>query len=271
MKISAREGMYTGAYALTLLTWAIWIAVDDDVTTYAPLKHVIVHHKTGDLYHWNVRYLCSVPIWIMFGYHLLQALKHMKSDREEYDDMHPILVSARKSGAGLVHDPWRGGVRGLANAVLTVFALNVIGCSSIWVLGGVAIIVMMTQNAELQVERDTDFGIGQIGKTLYDIFTQHEGVLFVFAFMVVIFEEVVSDKPCYWHAANWGVFFVWGFFNVLRLIYGVFTGMKLLNKILPTQIIATHYTTDYVYFTSMLCLILTVLKNSDLRCADAGL
>lgn len=271
MLIANREMGMAVAYCLVLAAWGIWVAVDnDDINVYGPLRYNILHDEHGTLHHIQLKYLVWLPAALMALTHMFAALAWTKDSSHQFQPIGDTRggTTHRTQSEGVVYRPLSAQVRAIAHAMTTIFSLIAMGVGNIWFFGAIAVILYMVQNVEVNLERNENYDWRNTVMDLYNIFTHHVGIWFIFAFMLVVLVQIVDDKPCYWHPVSWGIFFVWSFFNIVRLVYAAMTGVHLTAKLLPATIISGQHANELLYHGTLLFLVTGWLwAVGDTRCA----
>lgn len=263
-----REVVLMFLHVLSLTVWGIWVGLDnEDISVYAPLRHNIVSYEHGHVYHWRIKYFWILPSCVLAAFHFLHAV--FRTDYENIKvESEKQLETARR---GVLNSASTSLVRSAANGFATILVINSLGADSIWFLGGAAVIVMMSGNVQHQVERNNDFNLARVSDSIYNILTYHTGVLFILAYMIVVFLQVEEDRPCFWHNVHWGLLFVWGGFNSLRLLWVTLTGTDIVNPLIRwvdsvTPIITAHHLFEWMYHFTILMLGTAVLSVTHLDC-----
>lgn len=269
MLVKNREMVMAILYALSLTAWLIWVAIDNnDISVYGPLRYNLLYHEHGSLHHINLKMVIWIPSALLMIQHAVAAVAWAggKGEFQPLGKTHGAQ-SARSMEEGVTARPGTSQLRALCTAATTVFSLIAMGVGNIWLFIGIAVICYQTQNIETNTENRTDYQWKNIVMDLYNVIAHHTGILFLFAFMLVVFIEVSTDKPCFWHPISWGIFFVWSFFSVIRMAYTAVTGAHLVVDYLPKSIISGLHLQDMFFHVSLMYMITGWLWGvSDSRC-----
>lgn len=266
--IPMRELTLMFLHLASLTVWGIWVGIDnEEISVYAPLRHNIVSYEHGHVYHWQIKYFWIAPSCLLALFHFMHAV--FRTDYENIKtEAGTSLDTARR---GVINSASTSGIRSIANGFATILVLNSLGADSLWFLGAGAVIVMMTGNVQHHVEKENDFNLSRFSDALYNIATAHTGLLFILAYMIVVFIQVEDDRPCFWHNVHWGLLMVWGFFNGIRLVWVTATGTDLINPLVNlfdsvTPIITAHHFFEWAYHFTLLMLGTAVLSVTHLDC-----
>lgn len=247
------------AWAITLGGWGLWVGLDHDMSTYATLYYDVTHRAVPDTYDWNVKYLVSIPAWTYFAYHTVLCM--------------PWLSKMLNINKG--HSASRTGLRAVINGFTTVLTLNVLGVTSIWLLLITGVSVTLIASAEFSSEdinKNHASGLSwaqRIPSMIMNLSMHHIGVGVIAALMISIVVEEATEERCYWNPISYGILTVWATYNMFRILAHIFQAIFVLHEEKSWMMFnLSADTLDFIYHTTILFLVLGLLSEENLRCAN---